>query len=519
MDFNDILKYNDIKCFVYNTPMERLYKRFDSVDKSYSNRLRLGVKATMRKPFFIRRFWKISLSTLAVVFVVHAIRVLVYTQNQDTQKILNWSILPPSTSMGLKNQSHSSCNEHIVLVRGLPRITKGFLTIGISTVPRVGTSYIEKTLASLHENIVSSEISTTTIVLFIASLNEAFVTQTLKHIDEKYSPSVESGLLQVVQPSSSQMYPNFGLIKKRTFNDSLERVEWRTKQNLDYAYLFAYCESLSEYFIQIEDDVITASNFIQEIRNAIIRLENSKPPWFEISFSSLGFIGKLFRSPDLCMLSKYLILFQLQKPCDLLMNDLRNIMLQPQEIRNEKSLFQHMGVVSSLPGKIQKLVDTAFKDKQATFLSQQLQKDLNGQFKIFNTSNPAANLDTSLETFDAFNAERAYLNTMFGFFWAKTPKKNDFFRIVFLKPVGLKRINIKTGHPTTKLDALTDGEVRTNNGSIAQGGCGDFSTVGAFKNGHFVYDFPEPVISNGICIVVTQQMKTWLIVSEIHIAE
>ena len=86
----------------------------------------------------------------------------------------------------------------------------GFLTIGISTVPRVGTSYLEKTLASLHENIVSSEISNTTIVLFIASLNEAFVTQTLKHIDEKYSPSVESGLLQVVQPSSSQMYPNFG---------------------------------------------------------------------------------------------------------------------------------------------------------------------------------------------------------------------------------------------------------------------------------------------------------------------
>ena len=48
----------------------------------------------------------------------------------DTHKVVNGSILPPSTSLGLKHQSHqsrSSCNEHIVLVRGLPRITKGVL--------------------------------------------------------------------------------------------------------------------------------------------------------------------------------------------------------------------------------------------------------------------------------------------------------------------------------------------------------------------------------------------------------
>ena len=76
-----------------------------------------------------------------------------------------------------------------------------------------------------------------------------------------------------------------------------------------------------------------------------------------IDFCQLGFIGKLFRSSDLQRMKTYFLLFQEEKPGDILIRDMSNIMTQFKPIRSIKSLFQHRGLVSSLKNKVQKLTD------------------------------------------------------------------------------------------------------------------------------------------------------------------
>ena len=53
---------------------------------------------------------------------------------------------------------------------------------------------------------------------------------------------------------------------KQTYGQELPYVEWRAKQNFDYAYLMRYSSSLSNYYVQLEDDVITAPRYIANLR-------------------------------------------------------------------------------------------------------------------------------------------------------------------------------------------------------------------------------------------------------------
>lgn len=47
-------------------------------------------------------------------------------------------------------------------------------------------------------------------------------------------------------------------LKERTntkFGDSPQREYWRAKQNLDYSFLMWYASGLSDYYMQLEDDI------------------------------------------------------------------------------------------------------------------------------------------------------------------------------------------------------------------------------------------------------------------------
>jgi len=137
---------------------------------------------------------------------------------------------------------------------------------------------------------------------------------------------------------------------------------WRTKQNLDYAYLMSYVYSYYDvkYYIQMEDDIIATKQYVTSIVKFIfsVKYEN----WYTIKFSTLGFIGKLFKRKDL----KELIIFILEnfklKPCDWILYE---FMDKNSKIRlhREYALFQHMGRQSSLKGKMQELKDETFEDE------------------------------------------------------------------------------------------------------------------------------------------------------------
>ena len=113
----------------------------------------------------------------------------------------------------------------------------------------------------------------------------------------------------------------------------------------------------------MEDDIFAASDYIKDIQTFVAENEKIQKLWFMIDFCKLGFIGKLFKSSDLQRMKKYFLLFQEEKPGDILITDMTNIMTQFKPIRSKKSLFQNRGLVSSLKNKVQKLTDNTFKDK------------------------------------------------------------------------------------------------------------------------------------------------------------
>ena len=62
-----------------------------------------------------------------------------------------------------------------------------------------------------------------------------------KILYRKFRPQVESGLILIVGPPTN-IYPshNFYLMRRRPFNNTVERMEWQTKLSLDFAFLFSF---------------------------------------------------------------------------------------------------------------------------------------------------------------------------------------------------------------------------------------------------------------------------------------
>ena len=153
--------------------------------------------------------------------------------------------------------------------------------------------------------------------------------------------------------------------------DSLERLQWRSKQNLDYAFLMMYAQARGTFYVQLEDDILTKPNFVATMRDFALGKIAAHEPWFLIDFCQLGFIGKMFSTSNLPVLIQFLLSFYSDKPCDWLLPDLIQTKVCKLETDVEKcqkelwihykpSLFQHMGTHSSLKGKTQKDKDKLF---------------------------------------------------------------------------------------------------------------------------------------------------------------
>lgn len=74
---------------------------------------------------------------------------------------------------------------------------------------------------------------------------------TIESISKIFKFEVDSGLIDIVVPAI-EYYPDFGKTPPdRVFNDSMERVKWRTKQNYDFAYLMAYAQRRGQFYLQV----------------------------------------------------------------------------------------------------------------------------------------------------------------------------------------------------------------------------------------------------------------------------
>lgn len=141
------------------------------------------------------------------------------------------------------------------------RKTQPEIVLGIPTVKRSNESYLGQTLKSIFDNIDDNDDNDVLVILMIAEPNDFdYVKNTSDRIGLEFRKQLDSGLLEIIAPPRN-FYPNFSSVKQ-TFGDNLERVQWRSKQNLDYAFLMMYAKQWSStYYVQLEDDILVSLKY------------------------------------------------------------------------------------------------------------------------------------------------------------------------------------------------------------------------------------------------------------------
>lgn len=112
------------------------------------------------------------------------------------------------------------------------------IVLGVPTVRRDKQSYLMGTLNNLIENMNDEEQNETLIVVFIGETDIETVHVIARDIESSFETYVENGLIDIIAPAPSY-YPDLNKLRV-TLNDPLERIKWRSKQNLDFAYLMTY---------------------------------------------------------------------------------------------------------------------------------------------------------------------------------------------------------------------------------------------------------------------------------------
>lgn len=287
---------------------------------------------------------------------------------------------------------------------------------------------------------------------------------------------------------------------KRNYNDPPNRLTFRSKQNLDYSFLIHYCASLGEYYLQLEDDVSSAKNFLTTIRGRIEEQNSKKGTWAMLEFSALGYIGKLYKSAHLPLLARFLFLFYQEMPCDWLMTHFRELMTQRETILFKPSLFQHMGTFSSFQGTFNKLKDKNFEE---------------GVY-----SNPLADVYSNMSTYQK-NYPKLAWEAGESFFWGRSPDKGSYLTVVFQRPAVVTGILVETG--SGGKDLLDSAQVEIGRHVVTSGderSCKEFQSVGVLENGRFeIQNLEKQHSSASSClrILVTAAQKDWVIVQKIRI--
>ena len=383
-----------------------------------------------------------------------------------------------------------------------------FLKIGIPTLSRTGPPYILDTLKSLVAHAEETDMKDTAIVVQISDNNKTFLDLISRKIAKDFSPQLENGFIQVTQVNETS-YPTLtGL--KQNYGDSEMRVKWRSKQNIDVVYLMSYCFSKSLFYLHLEDDVISAPNYIKNIKDYI---KTVSKPWTMLEFSSLGAIAKLFRNEDLKVVSNLLKNYYQEQPVDFLFNFHVSLTAQPQRFLRVPTLFRHVGHVSSLTNQTREYVDNLFFDFEP---------------KIWKTVNPKAVIWTSLNTFNNFTIDKAYSDDPLGFFWGFSSNDTDFIVIIFDMPQVIDRISIKTGVKTEQTrDTISTGylEFSTDTPLLTDGkpDCRHYELLNKFNNGMInvsnVSDRENgPYLVTCLKVTIFKMPQEWVFIQDISVS-
>ena len=401
---------------------------------------------------------------------------------------------------------------------------KGFLTIGIPSVRRPNDDdYLMHTLVDLVDKTLPSEREDIVVLIFLSDQNTTYNEHIYEKIKLQFGKFIQSELFHIIQ-ASPKFYPSLeGLGTK--FNDSVERTKWRSKQSADFAFMFSYASDMSRYYIQIEDDVICQPGFVSQIKSEMISKYNNSHSerWGVVSFSSLGFIGKLMRSKDLKQISSFFVLFYSDMPVDWLILEYLKIKDQI-FVKSSLHLFQHIGKYSSLENKIQMLIDKAFPaDHSSPHVSKNptdLITDMNDNIK--------ADLSTSMGSSDTYHSVKFFYYSQTGFYWANAVRSHSSIYIIFDTPQVLTSVSITTGSPFHPGDILQKGSlyggrkanemVMRPDKIISKIKCGDELLLGKFENGNINVTLNHGTLFACLRIAANVDHVNWVLFNNIHLS-
>ncbi|XP_066956391.1 alpha-1,3-mannosyl-glycoprotein 4-beta-N-acetylglucosaminyltransferase A isoform X6 [Macrobrachium rosenbergii] len=398
------------------------------------------------------------------------------------------------------------------------------MVMGVPTVKRQVQSYLMTTLRNLIDSMSIEEMDECIIVVFVAEWDLDYVHQVASQIERQFPEHLESGLLEVISPPE-EFYPNMDKLKQ-TLGDPMERVRWRTKQNLDFAFLMMYAQPKGTFYVQLEDDIQTKKGYIATMKKFALQKTSEKKNWFVLDFCQLGFIGKTFKTIDLSALVTFLLVFHNDKPCDWLLDHLvQNKVCRFDQsskhckkakenvwIHFKPSLFQHIGTHSSLKGKVQKLKDKQFGKVQL----------------YFPHDNPSAVVETQIKPYKTYTLQRAYRGE--SYFWGLLPQQGDMLQFTFDPPIVIKGYLFRSGNvehpsdrfynttvevlpvqPLSNLEDVQSGKYKTTEDNFIV--IGDFDDMGVAE-GKISESFGE---IKTLRLSIHVESENWAILSEIHI--
>ena len=382
----------------------------------------------------------------------------------------------------------------------------GFLTIGISSIARPSEdNYLIRTIQGLINHTSDEDRREIFVVIFLADFNETAKSATLVELSNGFRKYIDQGFVRVIC-APNDFYPSLSNMKTK-FGDNRQRIFWRSKQNVDFAFLMCYCFGFSQYYLHLEDDVLPAPSFYPKLRDFI---SSVKTPWPILDASSMGHVAKIYHANDLENLATYLYLMYDEMPVDWLIPFWRNIKNSgPYRSFPPASLFQHIGDHSSFA-----------ENKGRDTLKEKYFDQYDLKYKGLN---PLATVRSQMKS--SYGHPQDAYNKGYGYFRAENIKKDDFIIVQFTPAVSIRKVFVHTGSYIAPDDHLQSAVLQAsfNNKNERQTNtnesktCTVFETIGNFQHGKVEVTFNESKNTSCLRVLVTKDQTRWVFFREIDV--
>ena len=387
----------------------------------------------------------------------------------------------------------------------------GHLTIGISSITRpLKANYLPRTVKLLIENLSEKDRKEVYLVIFLADFDEALKNGTLKEFLTLFKTFIDDSLLHVIA-APREYYPALSNMKRK-FDDSQDRIMWRSKLVIDFSFLMCYCKDFSPYYLHLEDDLIPAPSFYPKLQDFIASQKN---PWPILDAASMGHTAKIYHSTDLENLASFFFLMYDEMPGDWLIAYWRGIKYDGKyfkaSVLPHASFFQHIGDNSSFKENI-----NSYKSKEQFFDAYDVK---------YRGLNPQATISSSFVSSDGSQPQSAYTKGT-GHFWAKQPKTDDFILIKFTSVTTVRKVFVDTGSLNAPKDILRSGVLQASfqnekmpDEANKDPQCQDFETIGHFKDGRLKISLSQSRKLHCLRILVTGGQSEWIFFREIDVLQ